>query len=364
MRVFFSSGLEQMSRTQICVAVLFFLDHSELPEMLAAATTNEKPWTLGMLPAGWEWFAFTFHNQEQIKLGSMELEDILSASDRATKLAYSRMILEADSQTWAKDQETEVDFIIQNCKIGAGDTVLDFGCGKGRHSLVLGARGIYATGIDYISAFIDDARHKANTMTGSLATFKTADCRTVELDHPFDAAICLYDTIGSYADDRENVAILVNLVRHVKPGGLLLISVMNMELTERIAQNWLSISSDPDRLLGLPASRIMEKTGDVFNPKFYMIDRDTRVVYRKEQFATGEDLFEEMIIRDRRYTEEQIRQYCAGVGLEVIWMRFVRTGKWNEPLERNSDKAKEILLLCRKATEEQLQGNLFGLPIQ
>lgn len=338
----------------------FFLDHSKLPTMLASATNDEKPWTLGTLPLGWEWFAFTFHNQEQIRLNPMELQEMLTASDRATKLAYSRMLLETDSQTWARGQETEVDFIIQNCGIGPGSTVLDFGCGKGRHSLLFGERGIAATGIDYISAFIDDAQQKANARAASFATFKTADCRTVELNHLFDAAICLYDVIGSYADDRENVAILANLARHVKPGGLLLLSVMNMELTERIAQNWFSIASEPDKLLDLPASRIMEKTGNVFDPKFYMIDRDTRLVYRKEQFAAGEDLFEEMIVRDRRYTDEQIRHYCSGVRLEVVWTRFVRTGKWHEPLERSSDKAKEILVLCRKTATEGLQKNLFG----
>ena len=67
----------------------------------------------------------------------------------------------------------------------------------------------------------------------------------------------------------------------------------------------------------------MERSGNVFNPEFYSIDKAQRVVYRKEQFREGETLFEELLVRDRRYTEEEIRTMCVAAGFEVIWTRFV-----------------------------------------
>lgn len=339
----------------------FFLDHSELPDMLTRATSADKPWTLGPLPEGWEWFAFTFHDQEQIRLDQTELQEMMAASDRVTKYAYSRMELSAGAHLWAKNQRTETDFIIKHCDLSQGSSVLDFGCGKGRHSLELAARGINVVGIDYIPEFIESARQSAEVSSvAPLATFRTGDCRTTDLSGEFDAGICLYDVVGSYADENDNVAILANLAGHIRPGGFVLLSVMNMELTERIAENWFSIASEPDKLLDLAPSRTMERSGNIFDPKFYMIDRDTRIVYRKEQFAAGDDLFDEMIVRDRRYTQEQIKQYCIGVGLEVIWARFVRAGRWEEPLERESEKAKEILVLCRKPIPEKLQTELFS----
>jgi hypothetical protein len=69
----------------------FGLDHSELPEMLASTIGPGKPWMLGDLPEGWEWFAFTFHDQRQIPLGEKELEEMMAASDSIAKQAYSRM---------------------------------------------------------------------------------------------------------------------------------------------------------------------------------------------------------------------------------------------------------------------------------
>jgi hypothetical protein len=100
----------------------------------------------------------------------------------------------------------------------------------------------------------------------------------------------------------------------------------SMELTERRAKHWFSIDSEPDNLLTLPPSNTMEKTGDVVDPDYYLIDTKTRVVYRKEQFAEGENLPEELLVRDRRYTQEQIEGLCEQAGLNVVWSRFVRTG--------------------------------------
>jgi hypothetical protein len=54
--------------------------------MLSRAS-KEQQWTLGGLPEGWEWFAFTFHDQEQIGLTTQELQQMLQASDEVTKRA-------------------------------------------------------------------------------------------------------------------------------------------------------------------------------------------------------------------------------------------------------------------------------------
>jgi len=54
----------QVDREVSRINTRFMLDHSELPEMIAKATKPSVPWILGTLNEGWEWFAFTFHDQE------------------------------------------------------------------------------------------------------------------------------------------------------------------------------------------------------------------------------------------------------------------------------------------------------------
>ena len=183
----------------------------------------------------------------------------------------------------------------------------------------------------------------------------------MSLKERFDAAICLYDVVGSFVEPTQNRAILKNLAEHLRPGGLALISVMNMDLTVKNAKHWFVLEEEPDRLLTLKPSMTMENTGDVFNSDYYMIDRQTFIVYRKEQFKSGSELPEEFLVRDRRYYQAEIENECAAAGLDVVWSRFVRAGKWSDPLPAESGSAKEILLLCQKPVDPQQQMGLFGI---
>jgi 2-polyprenyl-3-methyl-5-hydroxy-6-metoxy-1,4-benzoquinol methylase len=334
----------------------FYVDHSQLSEMLRSVISSTKPWTMGTLPEGWEWFAFTFRDQEQLNLPAHELEEMLAASDEVTREAYSRMPITAPSQRWAAFAKEETDFIIEQCRLSAGQTVLDVGCGPGRHSIKMASLGLNVTGVDYVDTFVQQARSIATTERIS-AKFMNADCRTLDVGEMFDGAICLYDVVGSYVKKEDNAAIVGMLARHLKPGAFALISVMSMDFTEKHAKHRFALSSEAEQLLNLEPSKTMESTGDVFDPRFYMIDRETKIVYRKEQFEGGVHLPEELIVRDRRYTSPEMSAMCNEVGLEVVWSRHVRAGNWRESLEVGLGK--EILVLCRKPTRDNLQRSLF-----
>ncbi len=79
-----------------------------------------------------------------------------------------------------------------------------------------------------------------------------------------------------------------------------------------------------------------------------MIDRQSEVVHRKEQFVEGNQLPAQLVVRDRRYRRADIEEKCRKAGLHVIWSRFVQAGHWDNPLEAHDPHAKEILVLCRK----------------
>lgn len=334
----------------------FFLDHSGLPEMLNNVQSHSETWTLGPLLEGWEWFAFTFRDQPQISINANELAEMMRASDQITHEAFSRMNISADSQRWAQHSEYEVRFMIAQTGMSAESQVLDFGCGAGRHSIEFAKQGMTVTAVDYIHEFVEHATleaHKAGFKES--VSFLQADCREVKLKKKFSFAVCLYDVVGTYAEQIDNLNILKNLCSHLKPGAQVLISVMNLELTKQNAVNWFAISKNPDALLSLPASTIMEQTGNIFDPKYYMIDSETDIVYRKEQFMHSDALPEELIVRDRRYTLVQIIDACTSVGLEVVWARRVNAGNWDIDQPEGSSRAKEILVFCRLGTNKAQQ---------
>ena len=123
---------------------------------------------------------------------------------------------------------------------------------------------------------------------------------------------------------------------------------MNLEVTQRRAKHFFSLAKEPDKLLGLKPSPTMEQTGNIFDPDHYMLDTETSVVYRKEQFSEGDSLPEELVVRDRRYSRVEIEEMCKEAGLEVQWSRFVPGGRWTESLDQTDDRAKEILVCCKK----------------
>ena len=324
----------------------FFLDRSELPAMLTAAKAS-APWVLGDLPEGWEWFAFTFQDQSPIELSNAEIGKMIRASDQITKQAYSRMTLGAPHM-WAQHTRHEAKFVSESCRLKPGDRVLDLGCGNGRHVLELARMGLHMTGVDYLAATFEEASETATQGGLSGVRFTEGDARTIDLQEQFDAVICLYDVIGSYAEDVENLRILRTCAQHVRPHGMLLLSVMNLELTEHQAKHFFSLEEEPNRLADLKPSRTMETTGNVFNPDFYMIDRRSEIVYRKVQFAEGNQLPVELLVRDRRYRRSEIEERCREAGLDVVWSSFVQAGNWTKALDSRDPHAKEILVLCQK----------------
>ena len=96
--------INEQTRTDVdpahsCIQTDFYLDHSDLGTMIARVTSEEKPWLLGSLPEGWEWFAFTFSDQDQIRLNSAEIASMLEASDQITKQAYKKVTLASNPAT-------------------------------------------------------------------------------------------------------------------------------------------------------------------------------------------------------------------------------------------------------------------------
>ena len=121
-------------------------------------------------------------------------------------------------------------------------------------------------------------------------------------------------------------------------------SVMNMDVARRLATEKQVLSRNPDVLLSLKPSRAMQDSGQIWNPDYFLIDSESDIVYRKEQFESpGLRLPCELIIRGRRYTIEELAQMCSKAGLEEIRTVRVRLSRWAEALDPNDNNGKELL---------------------
>ena len=262
----------------------FYQDLTSVPDRLERASRKEI-WRMGKIGEGEEWLAVTFREQPKLRWTQAEFDEFMSMSNTLAHDAYERMALSDPQSThrWARPEhaESEIAFLAEKMGMQHGNSVLDFGCGAGRHVVALAKSGYVAVGVDFSPSSIARAK-EIGGITG--ATYVEADCRTVKLSRVFDFGLCLYDVVGSFPEDESNEKILSNLVAHIKPGGLIALSVMSFDFMNAIAKHKVTMADIQDALLDLPASDTMQTTGNIFDPDFVLLDTRARVSYDSSEF--------------------------------------------------------------------------------
>jgi SAM-dependent methyltransferase len=129
----------------------------------------------------------------------------------------------------------QCDFIESRLGLKPGATLLDVGCGLGQHVVELSARGVAAVGVDLSLAMLSRASEEAQ-QRGLKINFLHADMRDLAFDGSFDAVTCLGTSLG-YFDDEANKKVMDRLLRALKPGGVLLLDVVNRDYVIRSQPN-------------------------------------------------------------------------------------------------------------------------------
>jgi SAM-dependent methyltransferase len=120
----------------------------------------------------------------------------------------------------------EVEFVLDKLSLEPGAHVLDLACGHGRHSLELARRGYRVTGVDLSPRSLELAREAAEA-EGLEVEFVQSDMRELAFDAEFDGAINLFSSFGYFESDDDDRLVLERVARALRPGGRLLIELVN-----------------------------------------------------------------------------------------------------------------------------------------
>ncbi|HKI88323.1 MAG TPA: class I SAM-dependent methyltransferase [Draconibacterium sp.] len=133
-----------------------------------------------------------------------------------------------DKESFTQGTLQEVDFIENEIGSNKNFSVLDVGCGTGRHSIELAKRGYKVTGIDLSEDQLTAARNKA-LAAGVSVDFIQMDARKIQLSETFDLAIMLCEGGFSLMEtDKENFEILKNVVATLNPGGKFIFNTLSV----------------------------------------------------------------------------------------------------------------------------------------
>jgi SAM-dependent methyltransferase len=181
---------------------------------------------------------------------------------RAFDREYFERWVRSGATSWdpVRDTQHQVDFVVRAMRPEPGAAVLDVACGHGRHAIELARRGYEVTGVDLSVDLLDIARAEA-AAAGVEVRWVEGDMRDA-LPGSFDAAVCLDTSVGYFDSDEEDAAALANMQAALRPGGRLILDVLNRDafLDAVNTRYWRELAGGEllllDRRMDLATSRL------------------------------------------------------------------------------------------------------------
>ncbi len=100
-------------------------------------------------------------------------------------------------------------------------SILNLGCGTGKHDYLLAERGYNVTGIDLSEAMIGVAMNKLDTCTiTNKPIFQQGDIRSVKLEKKFEVVISLFHVMSYQTSNEDLEQSLRTAFEHLEDGGV------------------------------------------------------------------------------------------------------------------------------------------------
>lgn len=131
--------------------------------------------------------------------------------------------------TGSERTRLELDFCGRALEWTAGEPILDAPCGAGRHTLELARRGHNATGLDVAEYLLAKAMEAAPRHSYDYPPrFARGLLQQLPFrDGSFGHVVCLFSSFGYGETEEDNLAVMREFARVARPGGKILIDVMN-----------------------------------------------------------------------------------------------------------------------------------------
>lgn len=219
---------------------------------------------------------------------------------------FNSLYLKTDGDV-VDDQEVtryEVDLFSSILKLKPDDRILDLCCGQGRHSLELARRGYkFVEGLDRSHYLINKAKGKAKE-EGLNVRFRVGDAR--KLPYPpdtFDVVLILGNSFGYFETVYDDLRVLKEVFRVLKPWGRILIDVADGEYLREHFQprSWEWI----------------DKKHFVVRERSLSVDRQ-RLISREIITHTEKGVIADHFYAERLYTKESLRNLLQQAGLSDI----------------------------------------------
>jgi SAM-dependent methyltransferase len=198
-----------------------------------------------------------------------------------------------------RDPEEEVSQMVELLPLPPGASLVDLGCGRGRHAIPLSLRGYRVTGVDLSEKMLGLARERAQR-EGASVEWVREDMRTFVRRRAFDTCLSLFTSFG-YFNDEENEKVIRNVSESLKEGGALLLDLRN-------AQKGLAGEEDMETEVSVPSGRLRLR---------FRFDRDSRRARAEHELIRRDGIRISSAFDVRIYSEEELTGMLCRAGMRV-----------------------------------------------
>lgn len=120
----------------------------------------------------------------------------------------------------------EVEDLVDLLHLSANSSVLDLGCGYGRHALLLATYGYRVVGLDRSERLLHLAQQEAEAQRVRVH-WVHGDMRAIPFENEFDAVLNLFSSFGYFEQEEENLCVLQQVQKALTPRGLFLLDTLS-----------------------------------------------------------------------------------------------------------------------------------------
>jgi 2-polyprenyl-3-methyl-5-hydroxy-6-metoxy-1,4-benzoquinol methylase len=226
--------------------------------------------------------------------------------------------------------DQEVDFLKRELELDRPMEILDMACGFGRHANRLAALGHIVSGVDLAPGFLEIARKEALSL-GVAVNYRQGDMRELNDLARYDRVLLLFTAFG-YFEDHENIRVLRNIARALKPGGWLIFDIRNRDSLFKDFMPYIVTEKDGNLLIDRQS--FDSHTGFLYNRRIVIRNG----VRRDKPFFV------------RMYNLNEIQALLAEAGLKIVKMY----GGWDSSPISSESRRMIIIATLEKMNDRTL----------
>jgi SAM-dependent methyltransferase len=222
-----------------------------------------------------------------------------------------------------KNYAAEAEYVARTIRSVVTDarSILELGCGTGRHGQLLANKGFHVHGIERspeMAALAQSASRGASTAIGSFSC-DVGDARRVRLERTFDAVIALFHVVSYQTTNSDLNATFAVASHHLVSGGVFLFDVWHAPaVLEQPPEQRVKRAVDNDLEIVRTARPHLDARHNIVE---VIYDVECRNRHSGERLRFAEDH------RVRYLFPEEIEGIAAENGLEVVKSEEFVTGK-------------------------------------